>query len=175
MNGRIEHVKKVGKQVKKACPVELKLAHGCTALAQALGFADWYQLTKSLSDEFSGVFRTRVLAISPDPSNPTFLAAVKRFADSCGIDLATAHTLCVELLPQALEKWPTWNDRRPDTKESPKIDAEILDSPHQQKGGRRERAEIQPLFAATAGHEGGRLIPQRQHNPVVVLKKRRTF
>lgn len=174
-NGRIEHIKRIGKQMQRKCPVELGLAHARTALARALGFENWYQLTMCLSEESSGAFRTRALAISPNPTDPTFLAAVKRFADSSGIDFAIANALCVEILPRWLERWHTWEDRRPDIKESPEHDAEDWDRPPEQRYDREEHAENRPLLAASAGDAGVRLITQGQHVPVVVRKKRRTF
>lgn len=174
-NGRIENVKKIGKQMQRACPVELGLAHARTALARALGFENWYQLTKCLSKEFSGEFRTRAMAISPDPTDPTFSAAVRRFAESSSIDQSIAHSLCVEFLPQALEKWRTWKDRRSELEEPPKFKIGVWERPLEQKLGRKERVEDRPLLASSAGHTGGQLIPQGQRVEVVVRKKRRIF
>lgn len=176
MNGRIKHVKKVSKQMKKACPVEIGLAHVRTALAQALHFANWNALIQALPPEFSAEFQTNALKVSTNPSDPTFLAAVKRFAKSSGVDQKISHPLCVEFLPQALERWHTWKDRRPDIREPAKLDTELLDSSHEQKDGREERAENQPLLAASASDAGVRLITQDQRvSAVVVRKKRRTF
>lgn len=174
-NGRIEHVKKVGKQIKKACPVEMGLAHARTALARALGFANWYTLTKSLPAEFSSEFPTQVRKLSSDPTHPTFLAAVKRFAESSGVGQAIAFALCVEFLPPALEKWHTWKDRRPDRSEPPGLDAEFWEEPPAQDNSAEGWTERPPLLAASAGNAGVRFIAQGQSVPVVVRKKRRAL
>lgn len=171
-NGRIEHVKTVGKQMKKACPVEIGLAHTRTALARALGFANWYALTQSLPPEFSAEFQTKALKISMDPSDSTFLAAVQRFAESSGVEHAIAHALCVKFLPSALEKWHSWKDRTPEMSDRPKIGSEASGEPPAPCDSTDGSAATQPLLAATVSHAGVRLITQRQPAPVVVRKKR---
>lgn len=174
-NSRIEHVKKIGKQMKKACPVEIGLAHTRTALARALGFDDWYALTQSLPPEFSSEFQEKVLKLSADPSHPTFLAAVNRFARSSDVDQAIVHALCIEFLPAALEKWHKWKDRRPDMSVPPEFDAEFSKEPPARGNSAKESKERQPLLAALAGIAGVRFVPQRQVVPVVVRKKHRAL
>lgn len=174
-NGRIEHVKNVGKQMQKACPVEIGLAHTRTALARALGFAHWYALIQSLPPEFSAEFQTKTLKISADPSDSTFLAAVQRFAESSGVEHAIAHALCVEFLPPALEKWHSWKDRRPELSDRPAIGAEASEDPPAPSDSTAGSAANHPLLAATVSHAGVRLITQGRPAPVVVRKKRRVF
>lgn len=174
-NGRIEHVKKVSKQMKKACPVEIGLAHTRTALARALGFVNWYALIQSLPPEFSAEFQTKALKISTDPSDSTFLAAVQRFTESSGVEHTIAHALCVEFLPPALERWHSWKDRSPEMSDRPEIGSEASDEPPALSDSTDGSAVNQPLLAATVSHAGVRLITQGQPVPVVVRKKRRAF
>ena len=110
-NGRIENIKKVGKQLKKACSIDIQLSHTHTGLARALGFADWYSLTADLSDPSSQEFNRRIEALSSDPDHPTFIAAVERFSQSTGVQLDIIHALFVEFWPLALGRWRSWGSR----------------------------------------------------------------
>ncbi|MDP1610667.1 MAG: hypothetical protein Q8M11_06390 [Sulfuritalea sp.] len=143
-----------------------------TALARALGFAHWHQLAKSLPPEFSAEFQTKVLKLNADPTAPKFLSAVKRFANSSGIDLVIAHALCVEFLPEALEKWHNWKDRSPDIEKLPERNAKVWDGAHAQRFGSEDRESNPPLLAALAGHAGVQLVNRGQPVPVVVRKRR---
>ena len=107
-NGTIENIKKIGKQMKKACPVEIQLSHAHTGLARALGFADWHSLTVDLQNPSSKLFNNRIEKLSSDPEHPTFIAAVERFSQSKGVQLDITYTLFVEILPIALERWRIW-------------------------------------------------------------------
>ena len=107
-NGRIENIKKVGKQFKKACPIYIQLSHAHTGLARALGFADWYSLTADLKKPSSLVFNKRIEELSSGPEHPTFLAAVERFSKSTGVQLDIAYAVFVDIFPSALERWRIW-------------------------------------------------------------------
>lgn len=160
-NGRIEDVKKAGKRMKKACPVELKLAHAHTGLARALGFKDWHDWSSRLQKPFTAEFGRRVTKVSSDPSHPTFLAAVTRFSESSGVSLTVAHALCVEFLPTALEKWQTWRERA--------IDPDNAERETEQHRPPTSETEAVPSLAWDDG-----IPPIAQKAPVcVVVRKRR--
>jgi hypothetical protein len=108
-NGRIENIKKVAKQLKKACPIDIQLSHAHTGLARALGFADWHSLTVDLQNPSSQVFNKRIEKLSSDPEHPTFLAAVERFSQSTGVQLDIAYAAFVDIFPSALERWRIWS------------------------------------------------------------------
>ncbi len=110
-NGRIENIKKIGKQLKKACPIDIQLSHAHTGLARALGFADWYSLTADLRNPSSQEFNKRIEVLSSDPEHPTFLAAVERFSQSTGVQQEVIYAVFVEFWPLALRRWRSWGSR----------------------------------------------------------------
>lgn len=165
-NSRIEDIKKVGKQMQKACPVDIQLSHARTGLARALGFANWHALTSELQKPGSPEFQNRMKTLIPDSDHPAFSAAVERFSQSTGVEQDVAHRLCLQFLPSALEKWRNWRDNDKSISGShciakvqepaaPLLQASMLDPDSH-------------LLAATVSNKGIRLAMRKREVPVVL-------
>lgn len=102
---RMDEVKKVAIRIKKAYVGELKLSQAHHALSRALGFMHLHELQKCLAVPSSSQFWARVEMLVPIPDDPTFQAAVARFAESSGITTEAANSLCIQHLLPILEKW----------------------------------------------------------------------
>lgn len=102
---RMKEVKKVAKRIKKAYVGELTLSQVHHALSRALGFMHLHELQKCLAVPSALRFWAMVEMLVPIPDDPTFQAAVARFAESSGITTDTANSLCIQYLLPMLEKW----------------------------------------------------------------------
>lgn len=102
---RMDEVKKVAIRIKKAYVGELKLSQVHHALSRALGFMHLHELQKCLAVPSALRFWAMVEMLVPIPDDPTFQAAVARFAESSGITTEAANSLCIQHLLPMLEKW----------------------------------------------------------------------
>lgn len=102
---RMDEVKKVAIRIKKAYVGELKLSQVHHALSRALGFMHLHELQKCLAVPSALRFWAMVEMLVPIPDDPTFQAAVARFAESSGITTEVANSLCIQYLLPMLEKW----------------------------------------------------------------------
>lgn len=102
---RMNEVKKVAIRIKKAYVGQLRLSQVHQGLSRALGFAHLHELQKFLAVPSASQFWAMVEKLVPIPDDPTFQAAVVRFAESSGITTEAANSLCIQHLLPMLEKW----------------------------------------------------------------------
>lgn len=170
----VELVKRVGKHIKKACPLEeFKLAYAYTAVARALGFADWHELTTCLKANNWPAIQRRLNKLGSVPGDPGFAKVVQRFAESSGLPVVTSEALCAEFLSPALKTWKGGCVRNTYSTELRRAVMTHSSRTSERCPELRSFDTTTVLLAASAGPTGVRFLSQGRPVPVSVRKRRR--